>query len=533
MKTQDKIIQLLAVILMIVFVTDIWAQRPPREGIQTVSPSSADQGQENILVTITLKVRDAPPDQIEPLRVKIGTLEGKRLTRNGLVVTAVFDIPANEPPGKKDVSITFPGLRSRGRVYVEISKTGAFDIQGDSQPISSKYVLVDTGQIKCYSSSTEISAPQPGEAYYGQDAQYQTNAPSYLDNGDGTITDLNTGLMWQKDPGGKKTYQEAVDKTFSFSLAGYTDWRLPTIKELYSLIDFSGTDTNPDGPPDGSTTSPIPFIDTNCFDFQYGDESAGERIIDAQYWSSTEYVSTTMMGNQTAFGVNFADGRIKGYGIVNPRGEMKQFVRYVRGNPDYGKNVFKDNGDGTIIDAATGLMWMQIDSAVLNAGQNGDGQLNWAQALEWAENLVYAGYSDWRLPNAKELQSIVDYTRSPSTTGSAAIDPLFSCTPIINEGWETDFAAYWTSTTHANDSNVPGRAAAYIAFGRGLGYMEMPPNSGNLLLLDVHGAGSQRSDPKVGDPSDFPYGRGPQGDVIRIFNLVRLVRGTASKGHTE
>ena len=49
--------------------------------------------------------------------------------------------------------------------------------------------------------------------------------------------------------------------------------------------------------------------------------------------------------------------------------------------------------------------------------------------------------------------------------------------------------------------------------------------SGEYTLLDVHGAGSQRSDPKVGDASRFPHGRGPQGDVIRIENRVRLVRG--------
>jgi hypothetical protein len=43
--------------------------------------------------------------------------------------------------------------------------------------------------------------------------------------------------------------------------------------------------------------------------------------------------------------------------------------------------------------------------------------------------------------------------------------------------------------------------------------------------VDVHGAGAQRSDPKTGDPAMFPHGRGPQGDVIRIYNYVRLVRG--------
>jgi hypothetical protein len=52
-----------------------------------------------------------------------------------------------------------------------------------------------------------------------------------------------------------------------------------------------------------------------------------------------------------------------------------------------------------------------------------------------------------------------------------------------------------------------------------------PGGSGNDRLLDVHGAGAQRSDPKTGNPRDFPHGRGPQGDVIRIFNFVRPVRG--------
>ena len=52
-----------------------------------------------------------------------------------------------------------------------------------------------------------------------------------------------------------------------------------------------------------------------------------------------------------------------------------------------------------------------------------------------------------------------------------------------------------------------------------------PTSGGNTTCLDVHGAGSQRSDPKAGDPSQFPRGRGPQGDVIDIYNMVRPVRG--------
>jgi hypothetical protein len=213
---------------------------------------------------------------------------------------------------------------------------------------------VDTGQGKCYDNSREIIFPQPGEAFYRQDAQYQGVQPAYQDNSDGTVTDLNTGLMWQKYSGDKMTYEEAGANASSLNLAGYNDWRLPTIKQLYSLILFSGI--NP--PAESVAKNAVPFIDTNYFNFEYGDTSAGERIIDAQYWSTTEYLGTTMNSNTTVFGVNFADGRIKGYpGDISPRGQpMKQFVRYVRGNPEYGINDFADNGDGTITDTATGLM---------------------------------------------------------------------------------------------------------------------------------------------------------------------------------
>src|SRR5690606_19884625 len=147
----------------------------------------------------------------------------------------------------------------------------------------------------------------------------------------------------------------------------------------------------------------IPFIDTGNFAFRYGDPLRNERVIDAQYWSCTEYVSTTMNGNRTTFGVNFADGRIKGYpvGDVGPPGQrhtMTAFARFVRGNPLYGANQFVDNRDGTISDLATGLMWTQSDS--------GRG-MPWEDALYYAETLELAGHNDWRLPNAKELQSIV------------------------------------------------------------------------------------------------------------------------------
>jgi hypothetical protein len=379
-------------------------------------------------------------------------------------------------------------------------------------------LLPDTGQGVCYNNSDAITCPSLGTSLYGQDAQHDGNQPSYQDNGDGTVTDLNTGLMWQQSPdtdgdgdidaADKMSYNAAVARAATFTLGGYTDWRLPTIKELYSLIDFSGSD--PSGYESTDTSGLIPFIDTAYFDFAYGDTSAGERIIDSQYASSNLYVANTAT-NRMLFGVNFADGRIKGYGLTLFGLDKTFLVSYVRGDTGYGQNDLADNGDGTVTDSATDLMWSQEDS--------GSG-LHLEEALAWVEERNtenYLGYSDWRLPNAKELQSIVDYTRSPDTTGSAAMDALFYATAIVNEAGQTDYPCYWSSTTHVNWTGTPGAYGVYVAFGRAMGYM-------NGTWVDVHGAGAQRSDPKYGDPDDYPYGHGPQGDTIRIYNYVRLVR---------
>ena len=387
----------------------------------------------------------------------------------------------------------------------------------DNLPDISGFPIVGTAQNTAYSNTTSISTPSMGEDFYGQNANYPGTVPQYVDNGDGTITDMVTGLMWSQSPDldgdgeitavDKLTYEGALASAASFDLAGYGDWRIPTIKELYSLILFSGID--PSGYNGTSTDGLVPFIDTDFFEFGYGDTEAGERIIDAQMATSTKYVDFTMMGDETMFGVNFADGRIKGYGLSLHGNDKSFYVYYVRGNEDYGINDFLDNGDGTITDKATGLMWMQNDA---------DQAMNWEEALVYAEGMEFAGYSDWRLPDVKELQGIVDYTRSPATSNSPAMDPMFSCTSITNEAGQTDYSYYWSSTTHASwAQDRSGSAASYVTFGRATGYM-------NGSWLDVHGAGAQRSDPKVGDPSDYPTGHGPQGDAIRVYNQVRLVR---------
>jgi len=391
------------------------------------------------------------------------------------------------------------------------------------------YPIVDTAQTTFYGNSgTLSSAPTVStDPFYGEDAQFSGLQPAYRDNGDGTVTDLNTGLMWVKARGSKMSWADAEAGAASCTVGGYTDWRMPTVKELYSLIEFTGNVGTTDA-------TSVPYIDTNYFDIAFGDTNpsestsvVGNRVIDGQDWTATQYVSTTMDGDQTVFGVNFIDGRIKGYPITNKATSSPnlKYVRYVRGNTDYGKNVFVDNGDGTVTDKATGLMWAQDDSGKA---------MNWQDALAWVQQqnaADYLGHNDWRLPNAKELQSIVDYSRSPDTTGTPAIDPIFNYTTISNEEGNTDFPWYWSGTTHVEYDT--SNEAVYVAFGRALGWMELSGAS-CYSLYDVHGAGAQRTDPKSGSLSSYLlgqdcygkdiYGRGPQGDVVRITNYVRLVR---------
>ncbi|MCX6248558.1 MAG: DUF1566 domain-containing protein [Bacteroidetes bacterium] len=410
------------------------------------------------------------------------------------------------------------------------------------QVISQNYRVVGTDVTDCYDNMNTITCPVfPGDPFYGQFPGVLI--PSYLANANATVTDLITGLTWQKSPdqnGDNDGTIEYTDKLTwpqvqariavlnSTNWGGYNDWRIPTIKQLYSLTNWNGTD--PSGYSGTTTTGLKPFIDTTYFQFAWGQTTSGERLIDSQYASSNMYNEKSFAGYDQLFGFNFADGRIKGYDLVMPGGAAKVFSFIaVRGDTTYGINHFSDNGNQTISDSATLLMWAKDDSQI---------PVDWEAALAWAQTKNggnYCGYNDWRLPSTKELQSIVDYTRSPGSTNSAAIDPLFNCTPIINESGRPDWPWFWTSTTHRsyNGTTYSGPNGIYVCFGRAAGWIKKIGNS-YYSYCDVHGAGAQRSDPKSGtyvgdylgvDSLGNPvYGRGPQGDILRVNNFVRLVR---------
>ncbi|MFC1702989.1 DUF1566 domain-containing protein [Patescibacteria group bacterium] len=342
--------------------------------------------------------------------------------------------------------------------------------------------IVSTGLSACYDNDQKIACPTEGQVFFGQDGNYAGVDATYTTTG-GVTTDVHTGLMWEKAHNPVRiSFYDAKARCEALTLAGYEDWRMPSISELFSIVDFSGG------------VGYKPYLDEAHFDIEFPEESILEGDPNAsthrvemmgQTWSGTVYTGNLWgKGEESAFFYNFLDGRIK---AAETNGRVTLFHRCVRGDA-YGGNGLVDNKDGTVMDHDTGLMWQKTDDGI---GRD------WEASLGYCEGVVLAGYDDWRLPDAKELQSIVDYSRN-----DPALDIDIFDQKDLN-GW------FWSSTTHGDDITQ----AVYVCFGKCVA----------ADGTDVHGAGAQRSDPKAGDPQEFTS-QGGQGDDIRIENYARCVR---------
>jgi len=106
--------------------------------------------------------------------------------------------------------------------------------------------LPDTGQSQCYDTEGVVI---DCETLPGQDAQYHGQQPNYRNNNDGTVTDLNTKLMWMRETADTNNdtvidledelrWQEGIDYCASLIFATHGDWRLPARFELQSVIDY-------------------------------------------------------------------------------------------------------------------------------------------------------------------------------------------------------------------------------------------------------------------------------------------------------
>ncbi|MBS1113744.1 MAG: hypothetical protein H6Q92_1507, partial [Nitrospirae bacterium] len=257
---------------------------------------------------------------------------------------------------------------------------------------ASAFCLPDTGQTQCFSNkvkSKTVPCPPPGDPL-AQDGSYAINLPSYTINGDGTVFDTNTNLMWQReDDSISRTLFEADNYCQSMNLGGYTDWRLPSKRELTGILHYGQT---------------YPSVDRSAF----------PNTKSSTYWTST------MMPchDGDPWSVDFTSGT---YSYLSP--STRAFTRCVRGGPLPFAH-FKDNGNGTVSDLSTGLMWQQNEQT----------STGWSAALSYCEGLSFGGYSDWRVPNVKEFESL--------TNGAESLSIM---TDFLN--FSVNFPS-WSSTTY-------------------------------------------------------------------------------------
>lgn len=253
--------------------------------------------------------------------------------------------------------------------------------------------LPDTGQTSGYTNT------------FGEDNDYTIHPPAYLDLNNGTVCDTVTTLMWQKTDGGEMTIEKAELYCDTLTLAGFTDWRLPTARESFSILIHQNNN---------------PALNTQYF------PATG-----AEYW----WTSERQANDTNKIWVTNAGGGVGNHlrtETLSAGGTKKFHVRAVRdaSAPVQIPAHFSDPGDSTIVDNLTHLVWQKFPSQTAQT---------WEQALSFAEGLSLAGQTDWRLPNIKELQSLNDESViMPSVT-----TPYFQALGVKN---------YWSSTSLPNQT---------------------------------------------------------------------------------
>ena len=275
-------------------------------------------------------------------------------------------------------------------------------------------LLPDTGQNLSYTTT------------FGEDNDYNINVPSYTNNGNGTITDNITGLMWQQVDGGEMTIENATTYCDNLVLGGFSDWRLPSPMESFSILNHQNNN---------------PAMNTTFFTASL-----------AEYW----WTNTYQAGDNTKVWCTNAGGGIGNHPkseTISAGGIKKFHVRAVRNSsiPTIIANHFTDNGNGTITDNFTQLIWQKNPNTTAQT---------WDSALAYTENISLASATDWRLPNIKELQSLNDESVANPSVNAAFFSAIgvhnyWSATSLPNQ---TTKAWYWNTqfgiTTYDTKTNT-------------------------------------------------------------------------------
>jgi len=334
----------------------------------------------------------------------------------------VWELPVHQLMVKHGVTIFFQGhdhlfarQQKDGVVYQETPNPAD---QGYSvynrDAYTSGDILPNSGHLRVTVSPATINVdyvrsylPQDETPHHKNGAvafSYTINPPSFKNNGDGTVTDQVTELLWQQADAGEMTFERAGAYCKGLALGGYSDWRLPFAHELFSITNHN------DGKP---ALDPV---------FSRSD---------AEYWWSAD----PRADDPSRVWVVNAGGGIGPHPkneTTSAGGRRPFHARCVRSSvkADGLFNSYTDNGNGTVTDNHTGLIWQKAEAPE---------PMTWEEALKYAEALSLGGRDDWRLPNIKELQSLNDEHRT-----RPSIDTTYfpGATP----------SEYWSSTTLANHS---------------------------------------------------------------------------------
>jgi hypothetical protein len=420
----------------------------------------------------------------------------------GLTITATAGSGGSVSPsgavsvnygGNQNFTITPNANYTIGSVVVDGSSAGAVTSYSFSNVTGNHSISVSFTQNDSTDTDAVITLPKTGQTTVyasGDDGNIQAGAAwpeeRFTDNGDGTITDSLTGLMWLKDGGCLKTNwknsastlaglnNQQIQNTCSGYAGNYTDWRLPTINELKSLVNYGSADSA-----------------------QWLDSKGFVNVKSTFYWSSTTYLGNPSYAwaIKTYSGMEARANKYKRYYIFPVRnistghfiaklpktGQTVSFAENDDGSVQPGVEWpvqrFSDNGDGTITDSLTGRMWLKDGDCL---------RTNWKNALDTLKDLNsqqirkncagYTGsYADWRLPNVKELESLLNY-------GSADLSQWLNSQGFVR----MKASSYWSSTTYSRDEMnawaVNLKKIRKISIEKHYKYRALPVRGGNLSV---------------------------------------------------
>lgn len=345
-------------------------------------------------------------------------------------------------PLEKDVSgLTIEAIEIYGEGAVKVDGSEAasgapFTVSGLEYGENKRKIEIvypDEGGRSC-----DVSIYRALPVNTGKGAASGGSSGRFLNNGDGTVTDLNTGLVWVRNPSSvadKMSWNQAFDRIGELNAKaafGTTGWRLPNINELNSLVDYDVE---------------------NAWEWL---EEAGFEGIRGIYWSSTTYAVDTGDAWNAWFVHSHAPNcpgktanvfiwPVRSRGIVRKTGAHELAGYRFEDSEDGGVPQgiawpvprFRDNLDGTMTDNMTGLVWMK-DAGITGMNTFADSRL-FLEGLNDGTVEGNCGYTDWRIPGIREMQTLVHYGKTDCSQWLEGLEA----------GFENVGNFYWTQTVYS------------------------------------------------------------------------------------